>query len=77
MNNKFKITSIFLFSVSILLVVRMVIDTVNAHQYYYQHPFENSAPFSLYVLPKVVSCIIPAILGLILGLVFRKKANKQ
>jgi hypothetical protein len=75
MTNKFRISSILLLSVSILLTVIMLVDTAITYNNYLQHP-EWSAPFSVFFLSNIITYGIPVLLGLALSLIFKIKANK-
>ena len=75
MTNKFNLGSILLFSLSILLFVIMVVGiAVNLHDYY-QHPLENSAPFSAVYLYFGAIFGVPAIAASGLALFFKNKAR--
>ncbi|WP_430509861.1 hypothetical protein [Gottfriedia solisilvae] len=74
--NQLKITSNSIFILSVLLIVAMLIDTLITYRIYLQHP-EWSAPFSAFLLARVVYYGIPVIVGLLLSFILNKKAIKQ
>jgi len=69
MKNKYKVPSILLFYLSVILIVVMVIHSVNDYQVYLQHP-EYSAPYSAYLVMNSIIYGIPSILGWILSFIF-------
>lgn len=74
MTNKFRISSILLLSVSILLTVIMIVDMAIIYNDYLQHP-EWSSPFSAFFLRNIIIYGIPILLGLALSFILKIKAN--
>jgi len=74
--NQFKITSTSIYILTVLLIVAMLIDTLITYRIYLQHP-EWSAPFSAFLLARVVYYGILVVVGLLLSFIFKKKAIKQ
>lgn len=76
LKNKYKIASVLLFCFSLIMIGIMVVHSVIDYQNYLQHP-EYSAPFSANLIFKGVTYGIPIIVGLVLSVIFKRKANKQ
>ncbi|WP_035668159.1 hypothetical protein, partial [Halalkalibacter akibai] len=53
----------------------MIVDLIIGYNDYLQHP-EWSAPFSVFLISTIVTYGIPILLGLILSIIFKIKANK-
>ncbi|WML45453.1 hypothetical protein [Neobacillus sp. PS3-40] len=75
--NKYKMVSILLFSFSLILLVIMAVNIVMEYHNYYQHPLENSAPFSVAYLINGVIFGAPAIVTFALAFLFKNKSSKQ
>jgi heme/copper-type cytochrome/quinol oxidase subunit 2 len=68
MRNKFKTASIISLIISVLIIFALI-----DYQNYLKHP-EYSAPFWVYQAPEITAYGIPAILGLLLSVMFNRKA---
>ena len=75
MKNKYKLASILLFCLSVILIVIMVIRSVIDYRIYLQHP-EYSAPFSAYLTVNSVTYGIPIIVGLVLSYILKNKSKR-
>lgn len=73
MNNKFKTASVVSSILSISTITVWSVQTIIVYQNYLKHP-EYSAPFWAYQIPEVTAYGIPVIVGLILTVVFKRKA---
>jgi putative effector of murein hydrolase len=73
MRNKFKTASILSLIISVLIIFVIVVQTLIDYQNYLKHP-EYSAPFWVYQAPEITAYGIPAILGLLLSVMFNRKA---
>ncbi|GFZ33173.1 hypothetical protein CSC2_36990 [Clostridium zeae] len=76
MKNKYKTASVLFIYFSILLIITMLTTTLLEYQNYLQHP-EYSTPFSVNLMIKSVTYGIPAIVGLVLSVIFNKKAIRK
>jgi len=73
MKNKLRTASVISLILSISIIMVWVVQTLIAYQNYIKHP-EYSAPFWAYQIPGVTIYAIPVIAGLILTVMFKKKA---
>ena len=64
-------------AISILLLLGFIIHTVMDYNRYYNTNILTAAPFYLWVVVNTAYFIVPAIIAFVIGVVIRKKQNKQ
>ena len=73
MKNMFRTASFVSLILSISIVAVWAVQTLIAYQNYTKHP-EYSAPFWAYQIPEVTAYGITLIVGLVLTVMFKRKA---
>ena len=63
------------YALSVLLILGFLINTILDYSRY--NSTLNSAPFSLWIMVNAIYFLVPAMIAFIIGLVLKKKQQKQ